>query len=84
MDRMVSEAIDEIVNRCETAQLKYNDFASVHEAMGVALEEWQELISAVHANKIESVRWEALDLAAVLIRLATQCRSSESMKQRST
>lgn len=35
------------------------------------MEEWTELKAAVKANMIESVREEAIDLAAVLIRLAT-------------
>lgn len=77
------DEIYEMESRMDAAQERYGDFASAHEAMGVALEEWTELINAVHSNKIESVREECLDLAAVLIRLARQCRTSESMKARS-
>lgn len=65
------------------AQRQYGDFASTHEALGVALEEWHEFQDAIQANAIESVREEAIDLAAVLIRLADQCRKSEHMKRRS-
>jgi len=67
----------------EDAQSRYGNFASTHEALGVALEEWNELNDAIRANAIEAIREEAIDLAAVLIRLAAQCRSSETMKERS-
>jgi len=75
--------LKEIIDHCEASQDRYGDFASAHEALGVALEEWTELINAVHANKLESIRDEAIDLAAVLIRLANQCRTSENLKKRS-
>lgn len=78
--------IDEIYEteaRMERAQIRYGNFASTHEALGVALEEWDELRAVVQANAIGSVREEALDLAAVLIRLAHQCRTSSSLRERS-
>ena len=78
-----NDELNEILDHAEAAQDRYGDFASVHEALGVALEEWMELISAVHSSAIESVRDEAIDLAAVLLRLAHQCRSSQTMKERS-
>jgi NTP pyrophosphatase (non-canonical NTP hydrolase) len=76
-------ALDEIRDHVYAAQSRYANFASTHEALGVALEEWNELQDAIKANAIESVREEAIDLAAVLIRLATQCRTSGSLRQRS-
>lgn len=79
----LDEVLSEIMEKANGAQTRYGDFASVHEALGVALEEWDELRSAMHANAIESVRHEAIDLAAVLIRLACQCRSSEKLRARS-
>ena len=78
-----TDELREILDHCEKSQERYGNFASVHEALGVALEEWTELVSAVHANKIESVRMEAIDLAAVLIRLAGQCRNSDNLRKRS-
>ena len=75
--------LNEMMERVDAAQHRYGDFTSTHEALGVALEEWSELQQAVHANKIKSIRLEALDLAAVLIRLAEQCRTSEQLKRRS-
>ena len=75
--------IAEINKHVEQSQSRYGDFASTHEALGVALEEWNELQDVVRANAIESIREEAIDLAAVLIRLAVQCRTSENLKRRS-
>lgn len=77
------EEIYETIDHIKSAQARYGDFASTHEALGVALEEWNELQDAIKANAIESVREEAIDLAAVLIRLAIQCRSSANLKRRS-
>ena len=81
LDRI--EAIDEIEDHINAAQARYANFASTHEALGVALEEWNELQEAIRSNRIEAVREECIDLAAVLIRLAIQCRSSENLKRRS-
>lgn len=77
------QAILEMDERMERAQARYANFASSHEALGVALEEWNELQDAVKANAIEGIREEALDLAAVLIRLAIQCRTSDNLRRRS-
>lgn len=81
---ITTDLFDELCSHLDDAQARYGDFASTHEALGVALEEWRELEAAIHANKLESVREEAIDLAAVLIRLADQCRSSEALRKRST
>ena len=77
------EIMSELEDRISAAQSRYGPFASTHEAMGVALEEWDELRAAVQMNKLESVRWECLDLAAVLIRLARDVRNSQELKARS-
>ena len=69
---------DELDNRIRDADARYGPFASTHEAMGVALEEWNELCLAIHMNNLDAVREEALDLAAVCIRLA------ESMENQTT
>jgi NTP pyrophosphatase (non-canonical NTP hydrolase) len=78
-----NDTLIEILDHMQESQERYGDFASIHEALGVALEEWDELRTAMHANAIESVREEAIDLAAVLIRLANQCRSSKKLRERS-
>jgi NTP pyrophosphatase (non-canonical NTP hydrolase) len=66
-------ASHDLLIRCESAQRRYGDLASTHEALGVALEEWDELRDAIRSNNIIAIRNEALDLAAVLVRLAEHC-----------
>lgn len=75
--------IEQIEQRIASAQARYGAFASTHEAMGVAMEEWDELRDAIRANKLGAVEWECLDLAAVLIRLARDLRSGQETAKRS-
>lgn len=53
------------------AAAEYGVFASSHEALGVACEEWDEFRAAIHANDLTAAANEAIDLAAVLMRFAT-------------
>ena len=69
--------------RIAAAHARYGDFASTHEALGVAVEEWDELLDAIRENKLASVEWECLDLAAVLIRLARNLQTSDTTRRRS-
>jgi NTP pyrophosphatase (non-canonical NTP hydrolase) len=61
--------------RMVAAWTRYGDFASTSRSLGVCLEEWDELKAAVQANALESVREEALDLAAACLRLAESARN---------
>jgi len=63
--------------------VRYGPFTSTHEALGVALEEWNELQAAVRDNNQMAIEHECLDLAAVLIRLARLMRNSKYMHERS-
>ena len=74
----------EVHKRIIAANERYGAFASAHEAIGVASEEWDELRDAVRANDIAAVRAEALDLAAVLIRMADGLELGSKMAARST
>lgn len=80
---MSREIAAELDARIAAAHAKYGDFASTHEALGVALEEWDEFRDAVRANALASVEHECLDLAAVLIRLARMLRASNYQHRRS-
>lgn len=73
----------ELEQRMERAQNRYGDFASSHEALGVASEEWDELRAAIKSNDLPAIAEECLDLAAVLIRLAQNVRESEPTRRRS-
>ena len=79
MDHVFAEIAEHVL----LSRSRFDGFASTHEALGVALEEWNELQQAIQANDIEAVCNEAVDLAAVMVNLADQCRSSETFKVRS-
>lgn len=76
----LSEAIN---SRIAHANRRYGEFASTHEALGVALEEWDELRHAVQKNELYAVEKECVDLAAVLIRLADQLLRCNYVHERS-
>jgi hypothetical protein len=69
---IASATINTLWSRIGAADSRYGDFASTHEALGVASEEWDELRTAIHANDRERIMAEALDLAAAIIRLHDQ------------
>ena len=71
-----------IDKRVSDADERYGAFASTHEALGVALEEWDEFRLAIQQNDIDAIRHECFDLAAVLIRLASQL-GNEWLQERS-
>lgn len=77
------DVIDKIEDRIRKASALYGDFSSTHEAMGVALEEWDEFRDAVRANDLQAVEHECIDLAAVLIRIARNLRDFEHTRIRS-
>ena len=80
---MAHRLIDEIEDRISRAHTRYGPFASTHEALGVAVEEWDELRAAVRDNALASVEQECLDLAAVLLRLARMLRACNYSHTRS-
>ena len=64
---------EEITAEADFAQGKHGSFASTHEAFGVLAEEVAELLDEIRANSIEGVRREAIQVAAVAMRLAEKC-----------
>ena len=62
-------AILAIVAEADRAQARYGPFTSTHEALGVLVEEVDELKQAIRANKMGSVSMEAKQVAAVSARL---------------
>lgn len=72
---MVVPSLDSLLEaRIKTADERYGTFASTHEALGVAVEEWDEFRDAIRENDAAAVEHECLDLAAVLLRLARDLR----------
>jgi len=73
--------------QCEinSARAKYGPFTSTHEGLGVLMEEMKELVDAIHANDIESVCDESIQIAAVAYRLAGSCEDPyPEFRKRST
>ena len=63
--------------RAGLAQHRFGDFASMHEAYGVLAEEVEEFLDAVrlrqdNPERPDRCRQEALDIAAVCLRIAEQ------------
>ncbi len=65
------------------AEDRFGPFTSTHEAYGVLAEEVAELLDAIRANALESVREEAIQIAAVATRLAGSCRDNQEFRSRS-
>lgn len=76
-------AVEMMLELANRAQERYGDFASTHEALGVASEEWDELKDAIRANDLVQVRYECIDLAAVLLRLALAVENGGAFSARS-
>lgn len=76
--------LDEIERRITAAETRYGPFRSTHEALGVAMEEWDELREAVKSNDLPAVKRECADLAAVLIRLIDSIETNKEMRDRSS
>ena len=60
------------------AHARFDYFRSSHEGLGVLIEEVTELSEAIHSNQPDAIAAEALQVAAVALRIA------ESMGQRAT
>lgn len=79
MDQVMKEIDDQIVG----AEKRFGPFTSSHEAYGVLAEEVAELLDAIRANASESVRYEAIQVAAVASRIAEYCRDNKAFADRS-
>lgn len=62
----------------EVATARYGPFRSTHEGYGVLAEETAELLDAIRANDLDAIRAEAIQVAAVALRLAEQCRDGQA------
>ena len=70
MRRICDEYQDIVDTERLAASIKYGAFKSTHEGLGVLTEEYTELVEAIHRNDMDSIVHEALQVAAVAIRLA--------------
>ena len=77
MADVLRNELREAIDRARVAQEIYGDFASMHEAYGVLAEEFAELLEAIRirrdsSHRPQDIRNEALDIAAVALRIAEQ------------
>lgn len=79
----MDDIIKAIEARIWNAQERYGNFASTHEALGVMMEEWDELRDEIRANNFSAIVHECCDLAAVLIRIARDISTNEGTQKRS-
>ena len=72
---------DDVTKEMIGAEEKYGDFTSTHEGLGVLTEEVTELVEAVRSNIPGNVYREAVQVAAVAIRMAESMSSSRVRKR---
>ena len=74
--------IEKMKNQWDYADVRYDIFKSTHEGYGVLSEEVSELLEAIHSNDAVAIREEAIQVAAVAMRIA-ECLDSEDVRKRS-
>ena len=57
------------------AEGRYGPFHSTHEGYGVLAEEVAELLDAIRSNNPEDIQGEAIQVAAVAMRIALACEN---------
>jgi len=62
--------LEQVEAEAARAEEKYGPFRSSHEGLGVLLEEFHELTEAIRHNEPAEVQAEAIQVAAVAMRIA--------------
>lgn len=73
----MTHTLQMIIEEAQHANGKYGAPTSTHEALGVLLEEFDELKAAIHMNKSSSIEHEAIQVASVAYRLALAIASCD-------
>ncbi|MDD3906508.1 MAG: hypothetical protein PHS46_08330 [Candidatus Omnitrophica bacterium] len=73
IEEAIADIVRSVVSELRSANRKYPLFNSSHEAMGVILEEWEELKDEIKANRVtengySTAEEEAIQLAAMAIK----------------
>jgi len=65
----LNDAFDLLDGRLDSRIKRHGDMshASVHESLGVIAEEYKELLDEIHANNVQGVADEGIDLALAAI-----------------
>jgi hypothetical protein len=74
------DALYAIEAEADRVDAEYGDFASMHEALGVLIEEFEEFKAAVMLKqsdpaRAEQIRREAIQVGATALRIAQQART---------
>lgn len=72
----MSDLLERVMEEVGVADGRYGPFASTHEGLGVLIEEVDELREAIRSNVLIAVEREAVQVAAVALRLAEACHES--------
>lgn len=72
-----AKAMCDIVEESQRSHGKYGNPTSAHEALGVLIEEFDELREAIHANNSARTYNEAIQVASVAYRLALAIESCD-------
>jgi len=70
-----------VIDEMAFADNKYGDFASTHEGYGVLCEEMKELLDAIHQNDRRQVEREAIQVAAVALRIVLSLRETATLER---
>jgi NTP pyrophosphatase (non-canonical NTP hydrolase) len=73
MAKQFDRAVAAILTEAEQTAARWNGFNSTHEALGVLIEEFDELRAAIHANSMQATAREAMQVSAVALRLYELC-----------
>lgn len=74
MDRYKTIA-NEVVKEADRALFQFGEYASMHEGYAVLLEEVEELWAEIKTDNIEAAELEAIQVAAVAMRIVDKARS---------
>lgn len=70
-----------ILREIEAADARYGPMASSHEGLGVLYEEFTELTEAIRANSKADVEKEALQVAAVALRIVLSMGKEQTLNR---
>ena len=71
----------DVLSQVSHADERYGPFKSSHEGFGVLTEEVTELLDAIRENDIWWIKKEAIQAAAVALRIAVCCEDEEFQKR---
>ena len=74
----LNEIMSEVQEEMAMADARYGAFTSTHEGLGVLIEEVDELREAIRGNALFTVQREAVQVAAVAIRIATSLNRADT------